>query len=98
MASQAPRLQDPLSLTVAQVAQRVMRSSEVLSFKAQVMFPGCFVLLEIVLVILGICLPLVTSVASYVSIHHPFLAGHMMWDGPNLGVCMLNGTLSRSGP
>ena len=74
MASQAPRLQDLLSLTVAQAAQRVMRSSEVLSFKAQVTFPGCFVLLEIVLVILGICLPLVTSVASYVSIHHPLLA------------------------
>ena len=60
MALQAPRLRDPLSLTVAQVALRVMKSSEVLSFKAQVMFPGRFVLLEVVLVIVGICLPLVS--------------------------------------
>ena len=94
MALQAPRLRDSLSLTVVQVALRVMKSSEVLSFKAQVMFPGHFVLLEVVLVIVGICLPLVSYLSSYVSTHHPFLAGHMMWDGPNLGVYMLKGMLN----
>ena len=68
----------------------MMRSSEVLSFKAQVMFPGRFVLLEVVLIIVGVCLPLVSYLSSYVSTHHPFLAGHMMWDG----LYMLNGMLS----
>ena len=75
MALQAPRLRDPVSLTVSQVSLRVMRSSEVLSFKPQVMFPGCFVLLdEVVLVIVGICLSLVTSVATSLPTT-PFLQG-----------------------
>ena len=62
--------------------------------ETQVMFPGRFVLLEVVLVIVGICLPLVSYLSSYVSTYHPFLAGHMMWDGPNLGVYMLKGMLN----